>query len=153
LQKHKLGFTGFGIDDFIYEEARATPIFRWFKTTFRENKMVKLLEHNVDRISDIINEKYNSLRNSIQGLTVERDKVVFGSTNLRTYMITPLYQVSDKHITMPIWCDEDAWRHFLTTNSGFYGYTESTIPSPSTPLLKLCESINIICSTNQQKKT
>ncbi len=94
LQTHKLGFTGFGIDDFIYEEARATPIFRWIKTTFRKNKMIKLLEHNVDRISDIINEKYNSLRNSIQGLTVERDKVVFGSTSLRTYMITPLYLVS-----------------------------------------------------------
>ncbi len=55
LQKHKLDFTGFGIDDFIYEEARVTPIFRWIKTTFRKNKMVKLLEHNVDRISDIIN--------------------------------------------------------------------------------------------------
>ena len=104
LQKHKLGFTGFGIDDFIYEEARATPIFRWIKTTFRKNKMVKLVEHNVDRISDIINNFFCS-RNSIQGLTVERDKVVFGLTSLRTYMIIPLYQVSDKHTTMPIWCD------------------------------------------------
>jgi hypothetical protein len=106
--------------------------------------MVKLLEHNVDRISDIINNFFCS-RNSIQGLTVERDKVVFGLTSLRTYMIIPLYQVSDKHTTMLIWCNEEAWRHFLNTDSGFYEYSESTNPSPSTPLLKLRESINIIC--------
>ncbi len=121
---HDLGFTGYGIDDFMSSEKRRLPIFDWFERTFEEDNAGVYLP-NVETLSKMMNNQYNELKKKIPVLTIERHQVSFQSKTkqvcflLSTNIYSPLYHFSEEKWTLPLWHKEVCRSLFLERDSGF----------------------------------
>jgi hypothetical protein len=58
---HNLGFTGYGVDDFMSKEKRRIPILIWFERTFKVDD-AGVYFPNVETLSQLMNNQYNVLR-------------------------------------------------------------------------------------------
>ncbi len=121
---HLLGFTGFGVDDFMSDDKRVTSIFKWFEQK-RLTDDANMFFPNVEGISRLMNDQYNELRNKFPQLSIERHMVKIESKRSKqkitcsTNIFTPLYHLSRLHKTIPLWFDKSVWKLFLGSDCEF----------------------------------
>jgi hypothetical protein len=121
---HSLGFTGFGVDDFMSDDKRVTSIFKWFEENCQTDE-ASMFFPNVEGMSRLMNEQYNELRKKFPQLSIERHMVMFESKRSKqkitcsTNIYTPLYHLSPLHKTMPLWFDKSVWKLFLGSDCEF----------------------------------
>ncbi len=71
---HSIGFTSFGVDDFMSDDNRVTSKFKWFEENCQTDD-ANMFFPNVGGISRLMNERYNELRKKFPQLSIERHMV------------------------------------------------------------------------------
>jgi hypothetical protein len=123
---HDLGFTGYGVDDFMSKEKRRIPILVWFERTFKVDDAVMYFP-NVETISQLMNNQHNVLRKKFPSLTIERHQILFQPKTKQDHLIlstniyTLLHHFSEGKWTLPLWRKEVCWELFLDRDSEFVG--------------------------------
>jgi hypothetical protein len=87
---HNLGFTGYGVDDFMSNEKRGISIFDWFDRIFKVDNSDEYFP-NVETLSQLMNDQYNELRRKIPELTSERHQFISVKNKTRALSIVNIY--------------------------------------------------------------
>ncbi len=116
---------------------------------------------NAGKISRLMNEHYNDLRQKIPRLSIERHMVMFQSSRSKqkitcsTNIFTPLYHLSPQQKTMPLWVDESVWNQFLENDCEFdkRELNESINERPNDSEKKLFCAIERTSTNTEKTKT
>jgi hypothetical protein len=120
---HVPGYRGFGVDDFQSADRRTTSYLKWFEHKHLTDD-ANIIFLNVELMAQIMNERYNDLKNKyLPLLSIERTLVTYRSSTRTkrwsTNIFTPLYHLSPEQKTMPLWVNKSVWKLFLESEYEF----------------------------------
>jgi Ulp1 protease family, C-terminal catalytic domain len=128
IPAHKLGYNGFGCDDFQSGEKRKeTLLMKLIKCFKRKSNIDNITEKyfiQLNTISHEANDKLNELKKIIPSLTIHGD-LMFVSMDVSGVgrvpkpiaILTPLFHLSVKRYTIPLWTEEQ-WKVFGMADTG-----------------------------------
>jgi hypothetical protein len=145
---HVPGYTSFGVDDFQSADNRVTSYLKWFEQN-QLKKHANIIFPTLELMSQLMNDRYNGLRNKIPLLSIDRNLVTFQSSRSikrwSTNIFTPLYHLSPEHKTMPLWVDKSVWKLFFENDYEFdiRGFHKSINETPNDSEKNLYAAIEI----------